>query len=112
MNFSLNPKPDPINIMWVDSIRFITCGVNLFIEVRVVTASGVLPGANVDLSLECSSGELRNFNGTSNTAGLVKFKLGKAPDGSYRAAVINLTCSEFIWDASKGVTFASYPLSR
>jgi len=112
MNFSLNQKSPSTNAMWVETILFTTRGVNLFIEVRVVSASGILPGADVDLSLECSSGELRNFSGTTNTAGLVKFKLGKAPDGSYRAAVINLTCSGFIWDASKGVTFASYPLSR
>ena len=111
MNFSLNPKPDPINIMWVDSIRFITCGKNLFIEVSVVTASGVLVGANVGLTLACSTGELWNFSGTTNTGGLVKFRLGKAPVGGYVTTVTSLTCSEFTWDTTKGITAASYALS-
>jgi len=111
MNFSLNPKPDPINIMWVDSIRFITCGKNLFIEVSVVTASGVLVGANVDLTLACSTGELWNFSGTTNTGGLVKFRLGKAPIGNYLTTLNSLTCSGFVWDMSKGITAASYALS-
>jgi len=111
MNFSLNPKPAPINIMWVESIRFITCGKNLFIEVSVATASGVVVGANVDLTLVCSTGELWNFSGTTNTAGLVKFKLGKAPVGNYVTTVTSLTCSGFTWDTSKGTTAASYALS-
>jgi len=112
MNFPLNSKPDPINIMWVDNIRFVEKGKNLFIEVSVVTASGVLPGAKVGLSLECSNGEVWNFSGITNTPGLVKFKLGKAPVGSYRITVDNLTCSDFIWDMSKGITSTSYALSR
>jgi thermitase len=112
MNFYLNSKPAPIHTMWVDSIRFITCGKNLFIEIEVVTASGVLSGAEVNLRLECGNGEIWNFSGTTNNAGLVKFKLGKAPVGSYRITVDNLTCSDFIWDMSKGVTSASYALSR
>ncbi len=111
MNFSLNPKPDPINIMWVDSIRFIKCGKNLFVEVSIATASGVVVGADVDLSLVCSTGGLWNFSGTTNTAGLVKFKLGKAPVGSYVTTVTSLTCSELTWDTTKGITAASYALS-
>ncbi len=111
MNFSLNPKPDPINIMWVDSIRFIKCGKNLFVEVSIATASGVVVGADVDLSLVCSTGGLWNFSGTTNTAGLVKFKLGKAPVGSYVTTVTSLTCSGFTWDSTKGITAAGYALS-
>ena len=111
MNFSLNPKPAPINIMWVDNIRFITCGKNLFIEVSVATASDVLVGANVGLTLVCSTGELWNFSGTTNSAGLVKFRLGKAPVGGYVTTVTSLTCSEFTWDTTKGITAASYALS-
>ena len=112
MNFSLNQKSPAVNTMWVDSIRFVEKGKNLFIEVRVVTASGVLPGAEVGLSLECNNGEVWNFSGITNTPGLVKFKLGKAPVGNYLIIVNGLTCSGFVWDMSKGITSAGYALSR
>ena len=112
MNFSLNQKSPAVNTMWVDSIRFVEKGKNLFIEVRVVTASGVLPGAEVGLSLECNNGEVWNFSGITNTPGLVKFKLGKAPVGSYITTVTSLTSSGFTWDISKGITSAGYTLSR
>ena len=110
LNFSLDQKSPVTNAMWVDSIRFVTNGKNLFIEVRVVTASGVLPRAEVSLSLECNNGDVWNFSGTTNTAGLVRFKLGKAPIGSYLTTVNSLICSGFIWDTSKGITSASYAL--
>jgi len=112
MNFSLNRNAPPSNAIWVDTVRFKQCGVNLFIEIEVVTASGVVPGANVALSLEWSSGELWNFSGTTNNAGIIKFKLGKAPTGSYLTTVNSLTCSGFIWDMSKGITSTSYALNR
>jgi thermitase len=108
LDFSLNQNPTVPNTMWVDSISFIKNGRNLFIEVRVVTASGVLPGAKVGLSLECSNGEVWNFSGTTDTPGLVRFKLNKPPSGTYLATVNSLTCSGFNWDMSKGVTSTSY----
>ena len=111
-NFSLTQKAPVTNDMWIDSISLVEKGKNLFIEVRVVTATVVLSGADVSLSLECSNGEVWNFSGTSNNAGLVKFKLGKAPVGSYCAAVTSLSCSGFIWDTGKGITSASYALSH
>lgn len=110
MDFSLNQKPPPTNTMWVDNVRFIKNGKNLFIEVRVVTASGVLPGAKVGLSLECINSKVWSFSGTTDTAGLVRFKAGKAPVGSYLATVNSLICSGFIWDTSKGITSANYAL--
>jgi len=110
-NFSLNQNPPPTNAMWVDNIRFIKNGKNLFIVVRVVTASGVVPGANVGLSLECSNGDVWSFSGTTDTAGLMKFKLGKAPVGDYVTTVTSLTCSGFAWDMSKGISATSYALS-
>ena len=111
MNFSLDQQPPSTNTMWVDTIRFNRCGKNLFIEVRVVTASDGVSNANVDFRLECSNGDAWSLSGTTDSSGLVKFKLGKAPAGSYWATVTNLTCSGFTWDASKGVTFASHALS-
>jgi len=110
MNFSLNQKSPVTNTMWVDSICFVQNGKNLFIEIRVATASGVLPAAKVEMSLECSNGEVWNFSGTTNTPGLVKFKLGKAPIGNYLTTVNSLTCSGFVWDMSKGITSTSYAL--
>ena len=110
MDFSLNQKSPATNTMWVDSIHFIKNGKNLFIEVKVVTASGVLPGAKVGLSLECTNNKVWSFSGTTDTAGLVRFKASKTPVGSYLATVNSLTCSGFTWDASKGITAASYAL--
>jgi thermitase len=111
VSFPLNQKPPAINAMWVDSIRFIKNRKDLFIEVKVMTASGVLPGAKVGLSLQCTNGKVWSFSGTTNTAGLVKFRVSRAPVGSYLATVNSLICSGFIWDTSKGITAASYALS-
>jgi thermitase len=108
MHFFLNQNPTVPNIMWVDSISFSKNGRNLFIEVKVVTASAVLPGAELALSLECSNGKVWIFSGTTDTAGLVRFKLNKPPVGNYLAKVNRLTCSGFTWDMSKGITSASY----
>ena len=111
MNFSLNEQSRANNTMWVGTISFIQCGKNLFIRVSVMTASGGLPGAEVGLSLECSNGHVLSFSGATDTNGLVKFKLGKVPAGSYCAVLTSLTCSGFTWDANKGVTATSYTLS-
>ena len=111
-NFSLNPSTPPSNPMWVDTVGFRQCGVNVFIEVRVMTASGGLAGANVALGLECSSGDLLNFRGTTDYDGFVTFRLHKPPAGDYEIAVTSLTCSGFVWDTAKGITTTIYALSR
>jgi thermitase len=111
MNFSLNRKPPVTNTMWVDSIGFVEKGTNLFVEVVVVTADGGLPGAEINLSLECGNGEAWSFSGTTSNVGSVRFKLGKAPVGSYLTTVNSLICSGFLWDTSKGLTSAGYALS-
>jgi subtilisin family serine protease/protocatechuate 3,4-dioxygenase beta subunit len=105
INFSLSPRAPA---MWVDSIRFIKSGKNLIIEVKVVTASGVFHREKVGLRLECSNGKVWSFSSTTNTAGLVRFNVSRAPVGSYLATVNSLICSGFIWDKSKGITSASY----
>jgi len=114
LDFSLGPQlprlPDT-NTMWVDSIRFIRNGKNVVVEVRVVTASGALPGAKVGLGLECTNSKVWSFSGTTDTAGLAKFRVSKAPVGSYLATVNSLTCSGFVWDTSKGTTATGYTLS-
>jgi thermitase len=112
MNFALNQKSPVTNAMWVDSIGFVQNGKNLFVEVMVVTASGGLSGAEVGMGLECGNGELWNFSGTTNTGGIVRFKLGKAPVGNYLTTVDSLACSGFTWDTSKGITTAGYALSH
>jgi thermitase len=110
MDFSLNQKPPATNAMWVNSIRFIKNGNNLFIQVSVMTASGVLPGAKVGLRLVCSNGQAWSFSGATDATGTVKFKVSKPPVGSYLATVTSLTCSGFVWDTSKGTNFVSYAL--
>ena len=111
LDFSLNQNPTVPNIMWVDSISLSKNGRNLFIDVKVVTASAVLPGAELALSLECSNGRAWNFSGITDTAGLVRFKLNKPPAGNYLAMVNSLTCNGFTWDMSKGITSASYAVN-
>jgi len=111
MDFSLDPEPVSVNTMWVNRVRFSRFIDNLFVEVSVVTASGSLVGADIELTLACSTGELWDFSGATNTGGFVKFHLGKAPVGSYVATVTGLTCSGFTWDTTKGITAASYVLS-
>jgi uncharacterized membrane protein len=112
LNFSLNQKAPASNAMWVDSIRLIKSGRDLFIEVKVVRASGVLSQAKVRLSLKCSNGKGWSFSGNTNSAGLVRFRLSRALAGSYLATVTSLTRSGFVWDTSRGVTSsASYALS-
>jgi thermitase len=111
MNFSLNQKPPATNTMWVDTISFSVSGRYLFIVVRVVTASGVLPGAKVVLSLKCSNGRVSRLSGTTNTAGMVRFSVRRASVGSYLATVTSLTRRGFTWDTSKGIISASYAFS-
>jgi hypothetical protein len=110
MDYALTQETTEPDAMWVDSIGFVQSGKNLFVELSVITASGPLSGADIGLSLQCSSGDSWDFNGTTN-AGSVKFKLGKAPAGSYSAVITSLICSGFTWDVGKGVTAASYALS-
>ena len=112
VNFSLSQKSVETNTMWVDTISFSGSGRYLFIVVRVVTASGVLTGAKVKLRLEYSNGVIRNFSGTTSTAGLVRFIASKPRVGNCLATVTSLTHSGFTWDMSKGVTSASYALGR
>jgi hypothetical protein len=49
-----------------------------------------------------------SFSGTTNTAGMVRFMVSRAPVGSYLATVNSLIRSGFIWDTGKGITSASY----
>ena len=111
-SFSLNPNAPPSNAIWVDSFGLRQCGVNLFFEVKIMGASGAVPGANVALSFECSSGELIDFSGTTDGDGIVRFRLHKPPVGDYVITVTSLTCSGFVWDTSQGITAAAYALSR
>jgi thermitase len=113
MNFTLNPEAAPGDTMWVSRICFSKfVGNNLFVQVSVVSAGGLVVGADVDLALTCSTGELWNFSGTTNSAGYVTFKLGKAPVGSYTATVTGLARSGFTWDMTKGVIATCYTLSN
>jgi thermitase len=110
-DFSLNQDPPAANAMWVDSIQFTKNGNNLVIEVKVVTASGVLPRAKVVLSLKCSNGRIWRLSGTTGTTGVVRFWVSRAPVGSYLSTVTSLTRSGFTWDRNRGITSASYALS-
>jgi thermitase len=110
VNFALNQKPPAAGAMWVDSIRFIKSAKSLLIEVKIVTGSGALAGARVGLSLERSSGNVWHFSGTADINGLVRFRVSRAPVGSYLATVTSLTRSGFTWDTSQGIISATYAI--
>jgi hypothetical protein len=111
-DFSLTEKPPASNPMWVDTIRFSRRGRNLFVEVGVVTVGGVLRGADVGIAFACSSGDVLDFSGTTDSDGLVRFRAHKPPIGDYVITVASLTCTGFVWDMSEGVTGISYALGR
>jgi thermitase len=110
-NFSLTKTTPTIPAMWVDSIILSARGKNLFTDVKVVSDSGAVAGVNVALQLEWRGGKVWNFNGTTDSEGVVSFKLNKASSGDYLATVNSLACSGYIWDDNRGIVSASYTLT-
>ena len=97
--------------MWVDSISFGMNGRNLRLSVWVVEENGALAGAQVGLDLSCSSGQNWTFNGITDSTGVATFTVSKAPPGDYVASVTSLAADGYVWDATQGITSASYTLN-
>jgi len=110
-NFALVKLPPPApKGMWVESITFRLTGKNLNISVKVVSDTGALAGASVGLTVS-NAGQSWYFNGVTDSSGGVSLTINKAPAGTYVATVTSLTAEGYAWDASQGVTSASYTLS-
>jgi thermitase len=109
-NFALTKLPPPVpERMWVESITFKVTGRNLRITVETVDDAGVLSGVNVALAVT-NGGQSWCFDGVTDSYGSVSFTLSKPPAGTYVAAVTSLAAAGYEWDASLGVTSASYTL--
>jgi hypothetical protein len=97
--------------MWVESISFKMIGKNLRLDVKVISDSGALAGAQIGLNLTSNSGQSWVFNGITDSAGIGSFTVSKAPAGDYVATVTSLTAGSYTWDTERGVTSASYILN-
>lgn len=102
------PAPKP---MWVDTITFNLVGKSLRVDCKLTSESGAVAGAQVGMKLNCSCGKTWNFLGTTDSAGIVSFTVQKAPAGDYAATVTGLTASGYTWDATQGITSASYTIN-
>ena len=105
LDLSLARAPAPTEAMWVSAITFRTVGRNLRVGVNVMSSSGPVAGATVDLQVSC--GRTSSFRGTTDSTGSVAF-VQKAPTTSCSATVTGLAANGFAWDATKGVKSATY----
>jgi thermitase len=107
-NFALTklvpPSPEPF---WVESITFGVTGKNLRLNVKVVSESGAVAGAQVALQLT-NGVQNWNFTGTTDSSGAASFVVTKALTGSYVASVTAITATGYTWDTTQGVTSATY----
>jgi thermitase len=110
VNFALTkPTPPSPQPFWVQSITFGVRGRNLSLSVKVINASGPVTGAQVGMRL--TNGVTSwSLSGTTDSAGLVSFTVSKALAGDYVASVTGVTAAGCTWDATRGVTSATYSL--
>lgn len=106
------PTPPPDKPMWAESITFTMKGSNLDIAVRVTGDSGVVSGATVNLQVSRDGATIGNYTATTDSTGKATVMLKKPSVGVYTATVTGLTCSGYVWDASRGVSSASYTMAK
>jgi hypothetical protein len=98
--------------MWVDSINFTCKGSNLFTDIRILGDTGVIAGANIEMTLTRNGGESWPFNGITDDQGVVSFKLAKASGGDYVAVVTRVSYNGYLWDQGKGMNSAEYSIIK
>jgi thermitase len=107
-NFALTklapPAPKPL---WVQGITFGMTGKNLRIGIKVASGGGAVGGAQVAVQLT-NGVQNWNFTGTTDSSGTVSFTVNKAPAGNYVATVTNVAATGYTWEATLGMTSASY----
>lgn len=105
------PKPSPPKSMWVDSILFKVTGNNLRLNIKVAEESGAVTGAQVKIALVRDGSQVWNFSGTTDSSGMVSFRVSKAPAGNYLATVTGLSASGYEWDTSQGIISTGYTIN-
>ncbi|MDY6911633.1 MAG: S8 family serine peptidase [Chloroflexota bacterium] len=106
-NFVLNAVPAAD--MWGDSIDFTKSGVNFNVTIRVISDSGPVAGASVNLDLS-NSNKTWELSGITDAQGYAVTKVKKVSDGTYTATITSLSCDGFEWATGEGVTSATYVL--
>jgi thermitase len=96
--------------MWVDSFTFGVTGKNLRLYVKVVSESGAVAAAQVAVQLT-NGVQNWSFSGATDTTGLVSFMVNRPPAGTYVASVTDVAAADYIWDATRGFTSASYTIN-
>jgi thermitase len=111
-NFALTKLTLPATkSLWVQSINFGVAARNLYLNVKVVSESGVVAGAQVAVQLT-NGAQNWNFTGTTDSSGNASFVVTKALACSYVASVMDITAAGYTWDTTRGVTSASYTLKK
>jgi hypothetical protein len=95
--------------LWAQSIAFGVTRKNLCLTVKVASESGAVAGAQVAVQLTNGVQDW-NFVGITDSAGSASFVVSRAPADSYVASVTAISATGYTWDATRGVTSASYTL--
>jgi thermitase len=106
-NFALPKLP----ALWVQSITFGVTRKNLCLNVKVVSDSGAVAGAQVAVQLT-NGVQNWNFTGTTDSSGTASFVVTRALTGYYVASVTAITMAGYTWDTTQGVTSATYALKK
>ncbi|MBN1367165.1 MAG: S8 family serine peptidase [Dehalococcoidales bacterium] len=113
-NFALTKEvsqPAPVQSLWVNNIDWVVTGKNLRLNVQVATHSGGVAGAQVKAQVCCSTGQVWNFTGVTDSSGSVSFVVRKPGSGTYTATVTDITVTGFVWDDSQGVSSTTYTIN-
>jgi thermitase len=111
-NFALTKLTTPAaKSLWVQSIAFGFKGRSLCLGVEVVSASGTVAGAQVVVQLT-NGAQGWNFAGTTDSSGTASFVVTKALVCSYVASITAIDMAGYTWDATQGVTSASYTVKK
>ena len=106
-NIALTKTAPTSNTMWVAGVAFNASGPNLRVSVTVTSTVGPVGGAQLKLTVACSSGGSWTFSGSTSSSGAATFTMQKAPKGTYTATVTALT-GPYPWDTSAGVASGTY----
>ena len=93
-----DPATEIIKVQRIE-YRSLRRGRDLQIRVYVVDGDGQrLSGANVTINLYGPYGDYGNATGTTNSKGIVKYRLRYADRGTYLTSVLNMALEGYEWD--------------
>jgi thermitase len=102
-------KPAVAATMWVSGVTFKSSGPNLRISASVTSTVGPVAGAQVQLSVACTSGAAWTFSGTTDSTGTAAFAIQKAPKGTYTVTVTGLN-GPYPWDTTRSASLWTFTL--